>query len=373
MLFIKLNCPVCNSILEFEEPAFGSNRFCSVCGHSILVPFTSSVDEQNLNKASSEQKISQASKIEGNDFIESSKKQARIILKDLQEIPIKQEVMPIDHSNIHLLMKDFVFWAVTFLGIIPLVIITVKQPTTQLTMFALFFAFVWGVIFKKFIINDSQTKRLAVPALFFTGIIGIRLLLFIYRFLPDFYLNLADSQNPVFSLFGYVFQVGIWEEMIKAIPIFIALKWFKQDISTLSLITIGVFSGLGFAAFENLQYGNSAINSAYAKTIDYGVEGLVSGVQNAMVNVMLRSLSLVFCHAVFSGIVAYFVTTAYIRKEKMGALIVLGFLVASILHGLYDWLAGLQPTLAALLAGFSFALFYGYLSKLKNADRKLVV
>ena len=122
-----------------------------------------------------------------------------------------------------------------------------------------------------------------------------------------------------------------------------------------------------------MQYGDSAINSAYAKTIDYGVEGLVSGVQNAMVNVMLRSLSLVFCHAVFSGIVAYFITTAYIRKEKMGALIVLGFLVASILHGLYDWLAGLQPTLAALLAGFSFALFYGYLSKLKNSERMLVV
>ena len=44
-----------------------------------------------------------------------------------------------------------------------------------------------------------------------------------------------------------------------------------------------------------------------------------------MVLVMLRSLSLVFCHAVFSGIVGYFITTALIRKEKMGALIVIGF------------------------------------------------
>lgn len=366
---MKIICPSCASNLEFDESAFGSNRFCSVCGQEVAVPASKTKETNEVNQTSSNQN----STFPSNSFIDSSAKQARAILKDLQEIPIKQEVIPIDHSNIHVLMKDFVFWAVTFLGIIPLLIITVKQPSTQLTMFALFFAFVWGVIFKKFIINDSQTKRLAVPSLFFTGIIGIWLLLFIYRFLPDFYLNLADNQNPVISLMGFVFQVGIWEEMIKTIPIFIALKWFKQDIGLLSLVTIGVFSGLGFAAFENLHYGENSVNIAYAKTYYYGTEGLISGVQNAMVLVMLRSLSLVFCHAVFSGIVAYFITTAYIRKEKMGALIVLGFLVASILHGLYDWLAGLQPTLAALLAGFSFALFYGYLSKLKNSDRKLDV
>jgi RsiW-degrading membrane proteinase PrsW (M82 family) len=229
------------------------------------------------------------------------------------------------------------------------------------------------VIFKKFIINDPVTTRLAVASLFFTGSVGISLLLFIYRYLPDFYLGLSESMNPVSSLLGYVLQVGILEELIKSLPIFIVLKWFKKDISFLSLITIGVFSGLGFAAFENLHYGSRAINSAYTNTMEYGVEGLVSGVQNAMVNVMLRSLSLVFCHAVFSGIVAYFITTAYLRKEKMQALIVLGFIVAAVLHGVYDWLAGLQPTLAALVAGFSFALFYGYLSKLKGSYKNLQI
>ncbi|MEK7258019.1 MAG: PrsW family glutamic-type intramembrane protease, partial [Bacteroidota bacterium] len=234
--------------------------------------------------------------------------------------------------------------------------------------FALFFAFVWGVIFKKFILNDPGTWRLPVASLFFTGVVGIWLLLFIYRWImPNFYLQMADSQNPVVSLFGFIFQVGLWEEIIKAVPVFIALSWFKNQLKPLTFVTIGVFSGLGFAAFENLHYGETAINSAYNLTRTYDVEGLVSGVQNAMVMVMLRSVSLVFWHAVFSGIVAYFITTAYIRREKMGALIFLGIAAAAFLHGLYDWLAGIQPTLAALLAGFSFALFYGYLSKLRNA------
>lgn len=366
---IKISCPQCKSILTFEQAASGSQRFCSSCGLSLIIPIIES-------QATSTDSETDAEKIQTinesfQNIIEKSSKQAQTILRDLQQIPLKQEIIPIDHSNINLLLKDFIFWAVSFLGIIPLLIITVNQVSTQLTMFALFFAFVWGVIFKKFILNDSGTKRLAVPALFFTGIIGIWLLLFIYRFLPEFYLNLADNSNLIVSLLGYIVQVGICEELIKALPIYIAIKWFRKDLNILSLVTIGVFSGLGFAAFENLHYGETAIGSAYTKTINYGVEGLVSGVQNAMVLVMLRSLSLVFCHAVFSGIVGYFITTALIRKEKKGALIVIGFATASILHGVYDWLAGLQPTLAALLAGFSFALFYGYLMKLKNSDRQI--
>ena len=50
----------------------------------------------------------------------------------------------------------------------------------------------------------------------------------------------------------------------------------------------------------------------------------------------------------------------------MGALIIVGILVAAVLHGAYDGLTGLQMTLAAAMAGFSFVLFYGYLSKLRG-------
>ncbi len=45
----------------------------------------------------------------------------------------------------------------------------------------------------------------------------------------------------------------------------------------------------------------------------------------------------------------------------MGALIIVGILVAAVLHGAYDWLTGLQMTMATV--GFSFVLFYGFLSK----------
>ncbi|MDQ3140709.1 MAG: PrsW family glutamic-type intramembrane protease [Bacteroidota bacterium] len=371
MLTIKFSCPECQSVQVYDESSFGLQRFCSNCGKTILVPAVALSNPTNQKQDTSSNPFQRLEP--GQNIFESGARQARTIINDLRGIPIKQEVIPIDNSNIQLLLSDFVFWAVSLLGIIPLLIVTVKQPNMQLTMFALFFAFVWGVIFKKFILNDQGSWRLAIASLFFTGIIGIWLLLAFYRLLPDFYLYMADHKNLLVSLLGYIFQVGLCEELIKALPIVIALKWFSKELKPYSLITIGVFSGLGFAAFENLHYGENAVNSAYAKTMDYGVEGLVSGVQNAMVSVMLRSLSLVFCHAVFSGIVAYFITTAYMRKEKIGALIVLGILAASTLHGLYDWFAGIQPTIAALMAGFSFALFYGYLLKLRNYHQVLAV
>ncbi|MBV6472170.1 MAG: hypothetical protein JPMHGGIA_00423 [Saprospiraceae bacterium] len=365
---IAVSCPHCKTPLEFPESASGNQRFCSACGQPFVIPILHPGHAEN---PSPQQDPSIQSLNESfQQFIEKGSKQAQTILKDLNDIPLKQEIIPIDHSNIQLLLKDFIFWAVSLLGVIPLLIITVEQVSTQLTMFALFFALVWGVIFKKFIISDTGTRRLAVASLFFTGIMGIWLLLFVYRFLPDFYLAMADSGNLVISLFGYVVQVGLFEEAVKSIPVFLAIKWFQKDLNPLSLITIGVFSGLGFAAFENLHYGDQAVGNTYAKTLDYGTSGLVSGVQNAMVLVLLRSLSLVFCHAVFSGIVAYFISIANIRGEKKGALILIGFTTAAVLHGVYDWLAGLQPTIAALLAGFSFALFYGYLLKLKASRQE---
>lgn len=358
---ISVHCPNCKSHLEFDNDASGTQRFCIHCGQSLQIPILDEhFDDDELSRESRKKSSSG-----NNNYFEKGTKQAHNLIKDLQSIPLKKEILPFDAGNIHLLLKDFIFWSITLLGIIPLLIVTVQQTSLQLTMFALFFAFFWGVIFKRFIIQDAGTLWIALVSLFFTGIVGIWLLLSIYRFLPTFYLQAPDDSNLFISLLGFIFQVGICEELLKAIPVFIAIRWFQKDLNSLSLITIGVFSGLGFAAFENLHYGSSAIGTAYQNTIDYGVTGLVSGVQNAMVLVLLRSLSLVFCHAVFSGIFAYFITIAENRKDQKAALLLIGLLTAAVLHGTYDWLSGLQPTIAAFVAGFSFILFYGYLMKLK--------
>ena len=81
---------------------------------------------------------------------------------------------------------------------------------------------------------------------------------------------------------------------------------------------------------------------------------------------MLRSLSLVFCHAVWAGTFAYFLAMAFVSGRRWVPLVIIGLLVPAVLHGAYDWFASMQPTVAALIAGGSFMLFYGYVAKLRG-------
>lgn len=361
MKTIEFNCPFCQHPMELSVSFSGREMPCPSCSNIFQVPQVSAASATDHSGATAKEKINPQ------QIFATGTRQAKHIFDDLRKIKFKEEVIPIDQSNIQALLKDYAFWAVTLMGVLPLLIVTVQQTNTQLTLFALFFAFVWGVILKRFAINEPGGWGLPIASLFFTGVIGIWLLLFIYRnFLPDFYLSLADSKSSLVSLFGFIFQVGVWEEITKALPLLLVVALWRSKIRPLHLVTIGVFSGLGFAAFENLYYGETAINRAFAMTQNYGALGLESGVKSAMINTMLRAVSLVFCHAVWSGIVSYFVATALIRKERVAALIILGVMVAAFLHGFYNWLQGHQQTIAALVAGFSFVLFYGYLIKLRS-------
>ena len=284
----------------------------------------------------------------GRKALRSSARQARVILNDLKAMRFQDEVLPIDQSNLSGLAKEFVFWAVTLLGIVPLLIVSISDADSQFTLFALFFALVWGVIFKMFVLRDDSPWLFPIGALFFTGIVGISVLLFIYRYLlPDFYLNMSDSESGVVSLLGFVFQVGVWEELTKALPVLLYLRWKREQAQPMLIVVIGVFSGLGFAAFENLLYGDRAIMASLDLTLEYGEEGLAAGVQSAMITAMLRSLSLVFSHAVWAGIVAYFIAVAPLEGRRWGAMIVVGIGVAAVLHGTYNWLTDVQMTMAA--------------------------
>lgn len=348
---LQIQCPHCKNAQSYEVSSESRTVVCSECQQSFTIP----------GMANSKGNF-------GDQVLKHGKK----VAQDLHSISFREEILPLDQANFTRFSRSFTFWGITLLGMIPLLIVTVDRSEAQLTLFALFFALVWGVIFKKFVIQDEGSWTWAIGSLFFTGIFGIWLLLFLYHYIvPDFYLNMADRSNPVVSLIGYVFQVGIWEEMCKALPVIMVLRWVKPSIDLRSLLVIGLFSGLGFAAFENLNYGNNAISSTYSLTREYGVGGLVSGVQSAMVVTLLRSVSLVFCHAVWAGIFTYFIGLSTVNKDRKVAFFLAGLLVAAVLHGLYDWLAGLQPTIAALLAGFSFVLFYAYVQKGLNESEAI--
>ena len=295
----------------------------------------------------------------------ASNKQAAAVFADLRSMDFKAEIAPIDSNIFALIKKDFAFWAVSLLAIIPLVLVTLNDTQSQLTGFLLFFAAIWGVIFKKFILDETSGWLLPIITLFFTGIAGIRSLLFIYEYLPEFYMKLSSSENTLVAFFGGIFQTGVCEELCKIVPVLIYIYWKRKEAKPLTIVLIGVFSGLGFAAFENMHYANRAVLRSAYLTDSLGAAGLQEGVTSAMVNVLLRSMSSVFGHAIYSGIFSYFIALGHITRNRRVALGVVGLLVAATAHGLYNSFWLVQNTLPAVVTAAAFMLFYAYLTKLR--------
>lgn len=332
----------------------------------------SNVEKVLANRADHQENLASVSSAAidiGAHSLDKVKGQASQLITDLKNVDFKEEVFPVDRTLIDQLLRDTVFWVVTALAAVPLLISTIDRREYQLTAFALFFAVLWGVVFKSLIVRAEVGWNILAASLFFTGIVGIPALLFSYAsVLPRSFTAMASSDSGVKSLLGYVFQVGVCEELTKLLPVLMYLFWKRRQASPLNAILIGIFSGLGFAAFENMSYGESAIFRSAVLAERAGVRGAAVGTQMAMVNVLLRSLSLVFCHAVWSGIFAYFVTAGFASGKRFLAMTLIGLSVSAILHGAYDWLTGVQMTAATCVVVMSFVLFYAYLMKLKHLN-----
>ncbi|MDR0705001.1 MAG: PrsW family intramembrane metalloprotease [Planctomycetaceae bacterium] len=309
------------------------------------------------------------------------------ILNTFRQTDFKKEIIPVDADNAAKLFKDPIFWIVFALGILPLLITSVQDAQIQLYGLLFFFAMLWGGILRGLVLKSSDSVVLPVAAFFITGIVGVNTLFFVYsHFLPSFYLKMPDAENPLIRLIGYIFQVGVCEELCKIVPVVLYLIWKRKKASPIMMLLIGVFSGLGFAAFENVGYAISHMVAGaenIAQTIEsvltsqseeQAVQELQTGSLNAarqtlsaMTTMMLRSVSLVFAHAIWTGIFSYYIICATTSGKRWVVLCCLGLAVPMVLHGVYDWLCDLEPGFAALIIGGSFILFYGYLSKIRES------
>jgi RsiW-degrading membrane proteinase PrsW (M82 family) len=312
------------------------------------------------------------------------------ILDTFKKTDFKKEIIPIDANNAKEIFKDPIFWVVLTLGILPLLITSFNNIGLQTYGMLFFFAMLWGGIFRGLVLKSSSSIVFPIVAFFFTGIVGINTLLFCYNYLPSVYMNMPNAENnPLIRLFGFVFQVGFCEEFCKILPVVLYLIWKRKKASPMMILLIGVFSGLGFAAFENINYAERNVSSGMENILqtfekimgsqneDQIVQELQTGslraamqTLGAMINVMLRSVSLVFAHAIWSGIFSYYILCAVTSGKRWVVFCCLGLAVSMVLHGVYDWLCDLQPVFAALIVGGSFILFYGYLSKIRQQLQK---
>lgn len=184
------------------------------------------------------------------------------------------------------------------------------------TLVAFIPGLIWVWYFYKKDIFEPEPKVLILKV-FVTGVLTVlpaaameRLILFTYpgRQIP----------KQLFALLLFtIFVVGLVEEFWKYVAVRYTVFNTKEfDENPMDGLIYGVTAGLGFAALENLFY-----------TINFGIG---TGVVRAVVTCL--------AHASFSGIVGYHLSLAKLEPDNSTYLILKGLILASILHGIYDFL-----------------------------------
>lgn len=196
------------------------------------------------------------------------------------------------------------------------------------------------------------------------GIIASPLLIgfiFIFRTLLP---GSIPSESEVVSfpslLIRMFFGAGLMEELLKALPVAIALGLGKIARSPLKErlgvtepldgILLGAASAVGFTLMETLGQYVPAIVSSTALQSGEGVGQLV-GLQL----LIPRILGSVSGHIAYSGYFGYFLGLSVLKPRKRWKILGVGYLTASILHALWNSIGYYLPILLTVVGVASYA------------------
>lgn len=156
------------------------------------------------------------------------------------------------------------------------------------------------------------------------------------------------ADNPV-GLFGFaLLGIGPIEELAKLLPFLAVVIHLKAFDEPLDGIIYASFIGLGYAAYENVMY------------LDFltPLESLARGFASPVV------------HILFASIWGYIVSRAVLAKRSVLKSALKGFVIASLLHGIYDFLVLLHPVSALpVAAGLIVVLWIWRLLLMRNMHR----
>jgi RsiW-degrading membrane proteinase PrsW (M82 family) len=154
--------------------------------------------------------------------------------------------------------------------------------------------------------------------------------------------NISGVEGFIPTLIAMFFGAGLMEELLKAVPIFIAL-WLglkqksplREQIGVwepLDGILIGAASAVGFTLLETLgQYVPNIIASVTTQS------GQGAGELVGLQLLIPRIIGLASGHLAYSGYFGYFIGLAMMkRRSKRKRIIAIGYLTSSLLHAFWN-------------------------------------
>jgi len=183
-------------------------------------------------------------------------------------------------------------------------------------------------------------------------------------FRPPFITMFMESNIFLQQFIGHFVGAGLMEELFKAIPVFLFIG-FKNKFNHLHLS--GLSNGKVSPVLTMLIGVSSAVGFIFQETLFEYVPKLAEEQGQVMGLALLipRFISGIAGHVGFSGIFSYYIGLAYYYKNFNPMLLIIGWVLASILHGL--WNASPNLIISSSIAIATFTLFMIYLIKAKKS------
>jgi RsiW-degrading membrane proteinase PrsW (M82 family) len=254
------------------------------------------------------------------------------------------------------------FWLIVLLAATPVVL--KFFGLTEKWMFV-YFSFFWAYIFFKVAKVRPGLWKASLAAYIFTAVFALPLLIAWISMPPHVTEALVADGNPLARLVGFVFGVGIREEVTKVLAV-LWLTLFRVDGKPVirnarEALLVGSIAGLGFAAVENMDYLD---RFQFMDKVHYtfGMYSDNLSFRGSMSRVMLTP----FVHAVWAGVFSYFLYLGLQHKGRARKLLLfLGLAIAAPLHGFYNLFSSVAggEMLVIVVIGLSFAIWLACLER----------
>jgi RsiW-degrading membrane proteinase PrsW (M82 family) len=284
-------------------------------------------------------------------------------LEDALTVSVKEAVL-LDKMTGSEIVRSPVFRFLAFVAIVPLAIQLLRGNRAILYGLALWSMVLWALLLYRLFADKELTFRWAMGVMLFTAFIGLPILEVWLWVPPDVTGWLIRRQWLALRLGGYVFGVGVREELCKALPLLLLALFTQRMRNPTSGLVLGMMSGIGFAGAENVYYVYQTLDQALAAMKETGKAGyLVMPVYNNVVRMAITP----FLHGCFSAIFGYFIALAAgADGRRRPVFLLLGLALSSFLHGLYDTVVGGSALMGVMVQLVTFFLVMTYVLKARG-------
>jgi RsiW-degrading membrane proteinase PrsW (M82 family) len=273
------------------------------------------------------------------------------------------EVLLFDKFTMTEILRSPVFRFVFFLAMGPLALAHLDRISFILWGIALYSGVLWALLVYRLFAGRDLSFPWAIGTLFFTCFLMVPLLELYLSIPPDFTHWLITRELPLFQLAGYVFGVGVREELTKAVPLLLLAALTTRMRNPLTGLVLGFMSGIGFAVAENVLYVYKTVSHAATMQQASGALGeLVVPVYNNVIRMAMGP----FVHGCLAGIFGYFIALAVLNASRRVFLLLAGLWLAAFLHGLYDTVVAYSPVVGLLVHALTYLLLMTYVLKARG-------